>query len=280
MRASRTATAILVMTLLAPVAQAGIPFAVKGHTSNYIVENTKVKNLDDFPFQSSFFPALGDHTKVTTIVQRYPADPRLLGMKRAKGTTLVDYSCFAQNRPTEIGLGRNKAKFDDFGNAAVVDTIPAARNCIFFRTETSFKGGQKQVAGSSVSSTNALQRLPADASNDCFQRDILCLLNARFKAEIDWTDGSTTQAAVPIATGFDEGFFYFFSGIPGGIAINILDTCDEFNAFSIFAQGATNDLGWDLTVTDTETGVVKTYTNPLGNAFEPITDTAAFATCP
>ena len=34
-----------------------------------------------------------------------------------------------------------------------------------------------------------------------------------------------------------------------------------------------------MTVTDTETGVQKIYTNPLGTAFVPLQDTAAFA-CP
>jgi hypothetical protein len=35
-----------------------------------------------------------------------------------------------------------------------------------------------------------------------------------------------------------------------------------------------------LTVRDTKNGAVKTYTNPQGVAFQPVQDTAAFATCP
>jgi hypothetical protein len=35
-----------------------------------------------------------------------------------------------------------------------------------------------------------------------------------------------------------------------------------------------------LTVTDTQTGTIETYTNPQGTPFEPIQDTNAFATCP
>jgi hypothetical protein len=35
-----------------------------------------------------------------------------------------------------------------------------------------------------------------------------------------------------------------------------------------------------LTVTDTKTGDVQTYSNPLGATFVPVTDTAAFSTCP
>ena len=36
----------------------------------------------------------------------------------------------------------------------------------------------------------------------------------------------------------------------------------------------------ELTVTDTETAEVRSYFNPLGKAFAPVQDIAAFATCP
>ena len=36
----------------------------------------------------------------------------------------------------------------------------------------------------------------------------------------------------------------------------------------------------DVTVTDTKTGQVKTYTNPQGRVFRTILDTQAFNTCP
>jgi len=35
-----------------------------------------------------------------------------------------------------------------------------------------------------------------------------------------------------------------------------------------------------LTVTDMANNTVKTYSNPLNTAFQPIQDTAAFSTCP
>ena len=34
-----------------------------------------------------------------------------------------------------------------------------------------------------------------------------------------------------------------------------------------------------MTVTDMQTGAVRTYTNPQGTAFLPIQDTAAFPAC-
>jgi hypothetical protein len=43
----------------------------------------------------------------------------------------------------------------------------------------------------------------------------------------------------------------------------------------VFAGGLTN-VDTTITVTDTQTGAVKTYRNPANTAFQPIQDTAAF----
>lgn len=270
---------ITAMLLSVAVAEAGVPFATKGHNSNYIVQDTRVRDLDSFFYQSPFFPAFGDHTKLTTIVKRYPFDPRQLGMPRAKGSINVNYSCFPLNQ-TERGLGRGRAKFDAYGNAAAVRTVPADRDCTFYRAETTFKGNQRQVAGSSVSVLNSVQRLPTGAPDECFDRDVLCLLNARFKIEVDWTNGQTSGSAVPIATGYDQGLFYFFDPGASGLLVQVLDQCDRLNAFSFFAKGATSDLGWELTVTDTESGQVRSFEHPLGSSSPAITDPNAFNTCP
>jgi hypothetical protein len=47
----------------------------------------------------------------------------------------------------------------------------------------------------------------------------------------------------------------------------------------VFAGGPT-DVNVVITVTDTQTGATKTYTNPQRTAFRPIQDTSAFASCP
>jgi hypothetical protein len=61
--------------------------------------------------------------------------------------------------------------------------------------------------------------------------------------------------------------------------IKVLNGCGVNNNYWVFAGGLTN-VQVMLTVTDTQTGSVRTYTNPINTAFLPIQDTGAFATCP
>ena len=77
----------------------------------------------------------------------------------------------------------------------------------------------------------------------------------------------------------DTGYFWFFEASSVEVVVKVLDGC-PLNAHSwVFAGGLTN-VGVTLTVTDTQTGVTKTYTNPADTPFAPIQDTTAFATCP
>jgi len=77
----------------------------------------------------------------------------------------------------------------------------------------------------------------------------------------------------------DTGYFWFFNASNVEMVVKVLDTCSFTDRFWVFAGGLTN-VRVDITVTDTETGVVRTYRNPLNTPFQPIQDTNAFATCP
>ena len=59
----------------------------------------------------------------------------------------------------------------------------------------------------------------------------------------------------------------------------MLNGCAINNRYWVFAAGLTN-VHVDLTVTDTQTGQIKTYINPQGRTYVTILDTNAFATCP
>jgi hypothetical protein len=77
----------------------------------------------------------------------------------------------------------------------------------------------------------------------------------------------------------DTGAFWFFSPTNYEIMIKVIDACSLNSEQWVFAGGLTN-VAVTITVTDILRHVTKTYTNPQGQAFVAIQDTAAFATCP
>lgn len=109
----------------------------------------------------------------------------------------------------------------------------------------------------------------------------MCLLGGRFRVEVEWGDfqgGSGSGGTVPESSD-RSGLFYFFNPDNWEMLVKMLDGCSVNDHFWVFAAQATN-VEYTLTVTDTETGQVNRYFNSLGTTPQPITDTAAFATCP
>jgi endonuclease I len=106
----------------------------------------------------------------------------------------------------------------------------------------------------------------------------LCLSNGRFEVTAQWQtkDGAGAGQAVPLTA--DTGYFWFFASTNVEVVIKVLDACSFNQRFWVYAGGLT-DVLTVLTVRDTQTGQVKTYTNPQGTPFRPIQDTDAFATC-
>jgi hypothetical protein len=107
----------------------------------------------------------------------------------------------------------------------------------------------------------------------------LCLQANRFSVVAHWrtTDGhSGTGRAVAITA--DTGYFWFFSAANIEVVLKVLNGCSLNHRYWVFAGGLTNVQN-TLTVTDTKTGVVKTYRNQQSTAFVPIQDTSAFSGC-
>ncbi len=106
------------------------------------------------------------------------------------------------------------------------------------------------------------------------------LVQGRFNVTASWrtAQGASGQGQfVPVTD--NSGYFWFFD--PGNIeaTIKVLDGCGLNNRYWVFAAGLT-DVQVDLTVTDSKTGAHVSYHNVLGQSFQPIQDTSAFATCP
>lgn len=110
--------------------------------------------------------------------------------------------------------------------------------------------------------------------------DTLCLVNGRFKVEIEWetnTEAGTGQARTIPGVDF-SGLFWFFNSDNLEMLVKVLDACALNQKFWVF-YAATTNVGFDMTITDTATGAEKVYRNNRGAAAPPVQDTEAFS-CP
>ncbi len=105
----------------------------------------------------------------------------------------------------------------------------------------------------------------------------LCLgENGRFRVTIGWEDfeAQTGDGTVAVLSTEDSGSFWFFNDANIEMVVKALDGRQNNGRFWIVFGSLTN-VRTEMTVTDTETGIVKTYVNPLGN-FASVGDTTAF----
>jgi hypothetical protein len=121
----------------------------------------------------------------------------------------------------------------------------------------------------------------APSTGACTASDTtLCLGNGRFQVTATFNAGSGGSGnAHVVALTDDTGYLWFFASSNVEAVIKVLDGCGLGGHHWVFAGGLTN-VKVVITVTDTQTKAVKTYTNPANTIFKAIQDTTAFATCP
>jgi hypothetical protein len=109
----------------------------------------------------------------------------------------------------------------------------------------------------------------------------LCLAQDRFQVQVNFINPNNSEAGIGQAVELtaDTGYYWFFNEANVEMVIKVLDACSFADRFWVFAGGLTN-VEVNMTVTDSQTGAVRNYTNPQRTPFQPIQDTDAFATCP
>ena len=156
-----------------------------------------------------------------------------------------------------------------------------------FQGCTSVAGGGGESAARPASKPPVIERartslalMPAEKLSPCVPfGGTLCLNKQRFAVTTHWTTPqgqSGDGVAVPLTP--DTGYFWFFSPNNVEMVVKVLDGCGVTGNFWVFGGGLTN-VEVEMTVTDTQTGAVKTYKNPQGTALLPIQDTLAFPAC-
>jgi V8-like Glu-specific endopeptidase len=108
----------------------------------------------------------------------------------------------------------------------------------------------------------------------------LVLGNGRFEVRAAFRTSTGAEGnANPTVLTNDTGYFWFFDNDNVELVVKVLNACVINQRYWVYAGGLT-DTAVTLDVTDTLADTTVRYSNPLGTAFQPITDSDAFATCP
>jgi hypothetical protein len=91
----------------------------------------------------------------------------------------------------------------------------------------------------------------------------LCLLRQRFQVQVTWANQFDGSAGVAAALGGSDETGYFFFTDPSNVEL-IVKILDFGDVFKVFYAELTN-LHFAITVADTHTGRIKTYTNTAGD---------------
>ena len=173
--------------------------------------------------------------------------PRLLPSSRQDGQVLVAGMTTSTDLPGRAGGSQaDYAGGDDFfGGDGFVTRFPA---------------GLSQT--SSICATDATT---------------LCLSGRRFAVRATWRVPATGKSGTgtAVSLGSDTGYFWFFDQANIELVVKVLDA-RTVNGHSWVFYGALSDVEYHITVTDTDTGITKTYDNPSGR-LGSVADTAAFS---
>jgi Bacterial pre-peptidase C-terminal domain len=172
------------------------------------------------------------------------------------------------------GGGSPIASDDDGGggtNSLLVFTLPSSG--------TYYIGANSFDSNSFGSYTLTLQCGGGGGGGNCTPNSTThCLLGGRYRVTIDFTPpagaGGAAQALQPSVTS-DTGLFWFFSANNIEVIIKVVSGCSFNSRIWVFSGGLTN-VAYTITVTDTVTGISKTYSNTQGTPSQPIQDTNAF----
>jgi hypothetical protein len=170
--------------------------------------------------------------------------------------------------------------FEDAGSAPA-DATSAEISGLAPATGYVFRVKAVNAAGSSPYSNEAAAATNGAVGLCVADAHTLCLNHGRFRVQVAWRTSVGEEGAastVPVASD-DSGLFYFFTPNNWEMLVKVLDGCASTAHYWVF-YAATTNVEFVVTVTDTQTGKVKTYFNPQFTAADAVTDTGAFATCP
>jgi len=107
----------------------------------------------------------------------------------------------------------------------------------------------------------------------------LCVLQNRFRITATLTPGTQNLPGQAGKNGSESGFFSFFGSSNVELIVKVLDG-RGLNTFYWVLVTPSTDVGYTVTVIDTQNARVKTYTSPVGASSGLVFDTTAFSASP
>ena len=166
--------------------------------------------------------------------------------------------------------------------ASVADVIAFAGGSTSFGKRnggwTWTEAGARMQSLATVSPAPLSARAPDVCASDA---TTLCLNNSRFQVRAIFSApslGITNAPAQAVSLTGDTGYFWFFSANNVEITLKVVDG-RAFNGFFWAFYAALSDVAYTITITDMDTGAVRTYSNPQGT-LASVADVIAFAGAP
>ena len=180
----------------------------------------------------------------------------------------------------QLPSARFGALIGKIGNNGPWFLIGASRFFIADRPGVLVMGVNDTIHNNNTGSFNVTVNVAGSTAPCGADSTTLCLVGGRFKVEVAWrTAGQTGVGGVAGCGTADSGPLWFFSPSNWEMLVKIINGCGLNDRYWVF-MAATTNVEFTLRVTDTETGVVQQYFNPLNRLAPPLADTSAFATCP
>ena len=169
---------------------------------------------------------------------------------------------------TDTQTGQTKTYQNPAGTLASVADTATFASSVEMPAADSVRAVTSAILQGSLAAPESSSPCPAGS-------DHLCLEQSRFQIQVDWTaesNGSGHGTAVPLS--HDSGYFWFFDRSNVELIVKVLDGRGVNGHFWVF-YGALSNVQYTITVTDSQTNVVRTYQNAQGN-LASVADTSAF----
>jgi V8-like Glu-specific endopeptidase len=220
--------------------------------------------------------------------------PVVFGLVPPANAEMAGYDAFAQGEQDSLALWRRDGATDGFTADFVFHLLDDDEGAIgaplwdgvdrVFAVDCCVADDDSANVGVRFTSANrnlVEQWLAFEGSGgDPLTGPPLVLGNGRFEVRAAFrTSAGQEGDANPFVLTADTGYFWFFDDDNVELVVKVLNACDFNQRYWVYGGGLT-DVEVTIDVVDTLADVRQRYMNPLGTAFQPITDSNAFATCP